>query len=216
MASDADNIEQTQRQLRYRLLNWTVHVDLAKAHFQDVVRQKAGENYFEALYVSYEESECQIQLFAGAHPVGRPQTVWDSRVRIKSQRLYVEKGAALVISQSIRGEVAVVLYPYQSERHRRREESIVWGVFDDPAEITTARLQKMTKDFFTYIRCSSLHFTPSFSDNFRVDWLLLRSRRYDEQGVWRFILTHPLLLAVGILGSIASIWGLVLVFKGAN
>jgi len=216
MASDTDNIEKTGRQTWYRLLNWTVHVELAKAHFQDVVRQKANENYFEALYVNHDDGERQIQLFAGAHPVGRPQTVWDSRGRIKSQRLYVEKGAALVMSQSIRGEVAVILYPYQSERHRRREDFLVWGVFDDPAEITTSRLQRMTKDFFTYVRTSSLYFTPSVSDNLRIEWLLFLSRRYDEQGVWRFIFTHPLLLAVGILGSIASIWGLILAFKGAN
>ncbi|HWB45880.1 MAG TPA: hypothetical protein VG900_10605 [Hyphomicrobiaceae bacterium] len=213
MATDAQNIEQTQRETWYRLLNWTMYVELAKAHFQDVVRQRQKEGYFESLYVSHDENERQIQLFAGAHPVGRPQTVWDSRGRIKSQRLYVEKGAALVMSQSIRGDVAVVLYPYQSEKHRRREEFIVWGVFDNPAHITIARLHRMTRDFFIYIRCSSLYFTPSFLDNLRINWLLLRSRRYDEQGVWRFILSHPALVAVGLLGSIASIWGLVLALR---
>ncbi|HYD58482.1 MAG TPA: hypothetical protein VEB41_16370 [Burkholderiales bacterium] len=213
MAGDAHNIEQTQLHTWYRLLNWTVHAELAKAHFQDVVHEKAAENYFEALYVSHDENERQIQLFAGAHPVGRPETVWDASGRIKSQRLYVEKGAALVLSQSIRGEVAVILYPYQSEKHRRREEYLVWSVFQDPAEITAARLQKMTRDFFTYIRCSSLRFTPSFSDNLRINCLLLRSRRYDDQGVWRFVLSQPLLLTLGILGSLASIWGLILALR---
>lgn len=66
----------------------------------------------------------------------------------------------------------------------------------------------MTRDFFTYIRVSSLRFTPSFSDNFRITWLLLRSHRYDEQGALKLIFTHPSFLAVGLLGSLASIWSL--------
>lgn len=202
------NIEETRRRIWYRQLNWTVHADIARRHFEAVARKAENDRYFELLYVTQDKGERQLQLFAGAHPVGTVPTVWHQHGGLKRQRPYVEKGAALVMSQSIRGEVAVFLYPYESEEHSRKEKLIVWGVFDDPAKITDARLRRMTRDFFTYIRVSSLHFTPSFSDSFRINWLLLRSHRYDEQGVLKLIVTHPLLLAVGLLGSLASIWGL--------
>lgn len=213
MTGDARNIEETQRRIWYRQLNWTVHADIARRHFETVAREALNDKYFEFLYVTQDKGERQLQLFAGAHPVGTVRTIWDGQGGLRRERPYVEKGAALAMSQSIRGEVAVFLYPYESEKHGRKEKLIVWGVFDDPAKLTDARLRRMTKDFFTYVRVSSVHFTASFSDNLRINWLVLRSHRYDEQGLLKLILSHPMLLALGLLGSLASIWSLAQAFS---
>lgn len=207
MWNNAQNIEETRRRIRYRLLNWTVHAELAKKYFEEVARKRREDGYFEALYVTQDSNERYLQFFAGQHPVGMPQTTWDKCGRLV-RRLHVEHGAALLMSQSIRGEVAVFLFPYKSAKHGRRENFIVWQVFDDPAEITKMALRRMTRDFFTYIRVSSTHFTPSPVDRLRISWLLLLSHRYDEAGLLRFILSGPVVLAVSLLGSLASILGL--------
>ncbi len=130
-----------------------------------------------------------------------------------SQRLIAEGGAELVISLSVTGEVAVLLYPFKSERHDRKEKLLVWAMYSDPTEITRPRLKRMTVDFFTYMRASSVFLTPSLSDKLRIQWLALKSRCYDQQGLLRYVLNHPLVSIVGVIGAIAGIIGLIAMIK---
>ncbi len=99
MANDARNIQETRRRVWYRQLNWTVHADIARQHFEAVARKAENDGYFELLYVTQDKDERQLQLFAGAHPVGTVPAIWDHHGGLKRERAYVEKGAALVMSQ---------------------------------------------------------------------------------------------------------------------
>jgi hypothetical protein len=210
---DPKNLELTRQQLWYRRLNWTIHSEIAFEYFQKVVREAKEAGYFETLYASPANSGSAVRLFAGSHPVESMPAGLGSDGRPTSQRLISEGGAELVISLSVTGEVAVLLYPFISERHARREKQLVWAIYSDPTEITRQRLKRMTDDFFTYMRASSVFLTPSVSDKLRVRWLALRSRRYDGEGLVRHIFNNPWISIIGFMGAIAGIIGLFLTIK---
>lgn len=209
MADDDANIRETHEARRYKRLNWGVHVGQIEAYFQTVGEKARNDRYFEALYVSRDDANRQIQLFAGAHPVGAADPVWDAHGRLRQGRLYVERGAALVISQSIQGDVAVILYPYVSDQHRRKEDHIIWCVLDNPSHIAERALRRMVKDFFVYIKVSSLMFTPSSFEEMRINLLLFRGQRYvDGTSMAKLLFSHWFWIVLGAVGSVASIYSL--------
>ena len=74
------------------------------------------------------------------------------------------------------GAIAVFLYPYESELMRREEKLIVWGVFDDPLDITARVLKRAIADFTCYARVSSVLDGGTRADHRRID----RLRRRDH------------------------------------
>lgn len=64
------------------------------------------------------------------------------------QRKIIEKGCALVFSQSPSGEVMVLLYPYKSEVHSRAETNIMLHAGLHPEKITKKLVKNIsTKQF---------------------------------------------------------------------
>lgn len=194
---------------RYKMINWTVHVKKIKKHFEMVCEQTKKANFFENLYVSENDDHHQIQLFSGQHPIGTSEVARDAFGREISRKLHVEHGAALVLSQSTLGDVAVILYPYESEKLSRVNPHIIWAVFPDPTEVTDDVLDRVTRDFFRYMRVSSTLFSESMFDRLRIQYLEFRSKKYTGDGsAAKLFFSHWLWVALGAVGSVASIYSL--------
>lgn len=191
----------------YKMLNWKVHVEKIEKHFGAVCEQAKKANFFENLYVSRNDEHRQIQLFAGQHPIGSSEVTRDALGREIGFRLHNEHGAALVLSQSTLGDVAVILYPYSSEKMSRIQPHIIWAVFSDPTKITDSVLNSATRDFFRYLRVSSALFSESLADRLHIQYLELRSKRYTGGGgITKLVFSHWAWVFLGAIGSVASIY----------
>lgn len=159
---------------RYKLINWqTVVVELVERQFEKAATEAEAAGHHERLYVHQDGPNRLIQLFFGKHPVGT----------VAGGGFAVERGAALVLSQGATGAIAVFLYPYESELGRRQEKLIVWGVFDDPLEITESVLKQVIDDFLCYARVSSVLDGGTPADRRRVNRLIKRDRFQSKEQV---------------------------------
>ncbi len=117
----------------------------------------------------------------------------------------VEDGAALVVSKSLRGEVAVFLYPCVSSGMTLKEKNLVWDVYDSPAQLTPRKIEQAITDFFHYIDVSSADLVPSKQAMRRIEAIRKRQHRYVETqdnspaSVWR-LLSKPWAILGGISG----------------
>jgi hypothetical protein len=195
----------------YKTLNWNVQVEKIERHFLDVAETAKKEKFFEVLFVDRDDEHRTVQLHAGKHPIGSSETIRDGFGRATGWRIDVEHGAALVISQSALGGVAVILYPYQSEKVQRVEPHVIWAIFKDPTAVTGAVLRAAVADFLTYVRVSSALFNESTMDRLRIRYLEYRGKKYKDGeggGVVSFIFSHWLWIFLGAAGSVASIYSL--------
>ncbi|HGT2342732.1 TPA: hypothetical protein ACMX4R_000267 [Yersinia enterocolitica] len=184
------------------MLNWTVHVKKTEPHFLDVCEQAKKAKFFEGLYVSHNDRYRQIQLFAGQHPIEVFDRTHDALGCITNREFDIECGAALVLSQSFLGDVAVILYPYSSKNLSRIQTNIIWAVFSDPRKITDTVLKSATKDFFCYMRVSSTIFSESRIERLRIKYLEFRSKKYVGDGsIIKLIFYHWSMLFLGRLGQ---------------
>ncbi|WP_139123842.1 MULTISPECIES: hypothetical protein [unclassified Aeromonas] len=192
----------------YRMLNWQVHIEKIESHFKAVCTQAEKDSFFEDLYVSRNDENRQIQLFAGSHPIGETDETIDAFGRVIGHRILSEQGAALVLSQSILGCVAVTLYPYSSERLSRIQPHITWSILSDPTQITDSVLKSATRDFFCYMRVSSSVLSDNLLDRLRIRYLELRSMKYNGGSFVKLVFSHWSWVFLGAVGSIASIYSL--------
>lgn len=193
----------------YKLLNWTVHVEKIEKHFGVVCESAKNANFFEKLYVSRDDENRQIQLFSGKHPIGSSGVTRDAFGREIGRKLHTEHGAALVLSQSILGDVAVILYPYSSEKLTQVQPYIIWAMFSDPTKITDAVLKSATRDFFIYMRVTSVLFSESLSDRLLIQYLEFKSKKYTEScNLPKLVFSHWSWVLLGAIGSIASIYSI--------
>lgn len=210
------NLRKEQSQLRrwYKELNWGVHRKLAEEFFQIVIIQAEQEGFFEKLYFSVNDQERQIQLAAGNHPAGRAEPAFDQNGNRAGQRIPTEGGAALVISQGGDGSVCIFLYPFRSEKMNMKTSHITWAVFSDPTKLTQYVLHDVTRDFFIYMKVSSVHFSESFSDKFRIKYLELKGLKYaGGDGLLPFVVRHlkEVVLLAGAVGG--AVGGFYTIFK---
>lgn len=193
-----------------KLINWDTQVEKIEKYLKSITTQAKNESYFEDLYVSREENKRQIQLVTGVHPIGSIEIINDSQGRETGRRIKTEHGAGLVISQSIKGDVAIILYPYASEELRQADNYIIWDIFSDPKKITERVLKAAVNDFFTYARVSSALFNESVSDRWRIRYLSFRGKKYiGNGGLAKLLFSYWLkgiVATLGIIGSIASIY----------
>jgi len=209
MQKESKKNEAAARERSYKLLNWKVHVKTIEKHFGSVCEQAKKISFFENLYVSRNDDHRQIQLFSGQHPIQAPEVTRDAFGRETGYKTHTERGAALVVSQSTLGEVAVILYPYFSEKLRRTQPYIIWGMFTDPTQITDSVLKSATSDFFRYMRVSSALFSEGAVDRLRIRYLEFRSRKYTGSGgIATLIFSHWSWVFLGAVGSLASIYSL--------
>lgn len=160
---------------RYKFINWqAVVIKFVERQFQMAATQAEMAGHHEMLYVSQDSPNRSIQLFFGQHPIGSVSG---------GRGLTLERGASLVLSQGSTGAIAVFLYPYESELIRRQEKLIVWGVFDDPLEITERVLKRAIADFTCYARVSSVLDGGTPADRRRINRLLRRDHFQSEANV---------------------------------
>lgn len=186
---------------------WPALAKIVTEHFSQVAQRARDEKYPEYLYVHRDDSERLLQLFSGAHPID----VTRKRDQYGKNELQVhtEDGAAMVVSQATTGCLAIVLHPYKSQKLRHKHSHIVWKVFNSPKEITTGILNTATKDFFTYMRVSSAVLVESRLDRFRIGYLELRGNNFSDEGaVIKLVFSHWLWIALGAVGSVASVYSL--------
>lgn len=167
--------QQTAELRRHRMINWqTVTIDKVAAQLKQVANQAEQDGHPEKLYVSQDKPHRSIQLAFGQHPVGTTPGGTGPAL---------EHGAALVLSQGANGEVAILLYPYKSELSRREEELIVWGVYDNPVDITERVLKRAISDFVCYGRVSSALDGGTTADQRRIAKLLKRDQFKSKAGI---------------------------------
>ncbi|ETO42513.1 hypothetical protein [Morganella sp. EGD-HP17] len=189
----------------YKIINWNIHVKLFRLYFKNICEQAKKDGFFEALYVSQDDNNRQIQLFSGQHPI-RTHTKTHNT---PSQKINIEHGAALVLSQSDLGDVAIILYPYTSENLTRIQPNIIWSIYSDPTKITDSVLKAATQDFFRYIRVSSAIFSESKLDQYRIQYLELKSKKYTEnKSLAKFIYSDWLWKLLGGISSIITIYAI--------
>ena len=194
---------------RYKLINWHIHVKKIEQYFEKVIEQAKKDKFFESLYISESKEERQIQLFSGKHPIGTSEVKIDAFGNETSRKLHTEHGASLVITQSVTGEVTVILYPYSSEKATRIVSHIIWSVFEDPTKLTDSVIKSMVNDFFIYLRVSSVLFTESKFDRLRIYHLEQRSSKYTGgKSVLSWLFSHWFWVFFGFVGSIASIYSI--------
>ena len=178
MQTENEKNDAAARNRWYKMRNWKVHVEKIERHFGFVCEHEKKEAFFENLYVSRNDEHRQVQLFAGSHPIGNSEVTRDDFGGEIGHKLHSEHGAALVLSQSTLGDVAVILYPYSSEKLSRVQPYIIWAIFSDPTKITNAVLKSAIRDFFRYMRVSGALFSESSLDRRRIQYLEFRSKKY--------------------------------------
>jgi hypothetical protein len=187
---------------------WPALATKVTEHFREVEQQARDEKYPENLYVHRDDSERLIRLFSGMHPIDVTHKR-DQYGEKTGLQVHTEGDAALVVSQATTGLLAIILYPYKSEKLKQKVSHIVWKVFDSPTKITDGVLDAATKDFFTYMRVSSAVLAESRLDRLRIRYLQFRSSKFSgEGGVSKFIFSHWVWVALGAVGSVASIYSL--------
>ncbi|MBN3263031.1 hypothetical protein [Pectobacterium brasiliense] len=205
------DIRKNRSQLRrwYKELNWSIHRALAKEFFDKVALQARQDDFLDYLYVSINANNSQIQIASGSHPAGPQEVIFDQNGKQISKRIPTEQGATLVISQGGDGSVTVSLYPFHSEKMERKVPHIIWAVFADPAELTESVLQDVTRDFFTYMKVSSVHFTESRCERLRIQFLELKGLRYAEGGgILPFVVKNWAKEVIVIAGAVAGVLAL--------
>jgi hypothetical protein len=204
-------IQKTKHAMAARRENheqWPALATRVAEHFSKIALRAIDENYPENLYVHRDDSERLIQLFSGVHPIDVTHKR-DQYGNKKELKVHTEDGAALVVSQSTVGHPAIILYPYKSEKLRQKNSHIIWKIFDGPEAITSKVLNDATKDFFTYMRVSSAVLAESRFDRLRISYLEFRARKFsDEGGIAKLFFSHWLWVALGAVGSVASIYSL--------
>jgi len=153
---------------RYRMLNWSnVLVDCLDRKFEEEIARGFVAAFQEKLYIRHDPQRRSVSLFAGKHPVGNS---------LVGAGIAVEEGAALTVSQGVDGSVAFFLYPFKSELMHRREEKILWGIFNGPDDVRERTIRRAIADAARYWRVSSALDGGSRFDRLYVGYLLLKAR----------------------------------------
>lgn len=197
------------RKHKDKMLSWESHVGKIENHFKVVSEKAKTEGFIDNLYVSRNDENRQIQLFSGQHPIWSFEETCDALGHVINRRIHAENGAALVLSQSQTGEVAVILYPFGSEKLRRVQPYLIWAMFPEPKKVTDRVLRRVTHDFFRYMRVSSSLLSESVFDRLRIQYLEFRSKKYTKgDSVVKLVFSHWLWVFLGAVGSVASIYSL--------
>lgn len=189
---DVKESYQASKRRWYRFVSWSICIDRVQRHFDAVAQECRVSNWMEHLYVSRLDVQRTIQLFFGRHPVtGFPVD--------KDNGMIVEHGATLVVSQGPKGDVIVLMYPFESKKGHLKKPRIIWNHFSSPTELADHVLVEMLQDFLTYARSSSLMMAESPADFKRLEFLENRSRAIE--GSSRFFALRNSAFVALICGS---------------
>lgn len=153
-----------------RRAQWSKLVARASAIMENVAEEAKSKNLFEHLYVldSTTKSELSnklptLQLFFGQHPLGYDE--------FSSNKLVVESGCTLTVSQLVSGQVVCTLYPFCSQLQTRREKYIIACIVSSPDKLGDRRLRRLVSCLMSYAQVSSVYGSPSITDWVCVYWL---------------------------------------------
>jgi hypothetical protein len=197
------NIQETAKNRRYSLINWGVHADEIKCWLEDEAASSVNQ-YFGKPFVLRSDELNHIQLSSGAHAIRH--TSWDKGGHVVPG-VASEHGAALVVTQHPDlATIAIILFPLQSDVLRPRDTQIVWGTFRNPIEITRNIIKQSVSDYRTWCRVTTATMTPSLMDRARINWLLLKSRKYTEgKGLFELFVTSWPVAAISLLFAVVAV-----------
>lgn len=205
---ESQKTKQAMAARREKHEQWPALATKVEEHFSQVAQKARDEKYPENLYVHRDDSERLIQLFSGVNQIDVTHKR-DQYGNKAGLQIHTEEGAALVVSQSTIGYPAIIMYPYKSEKMRRKNSHIIWKIFDSTVAITSRVLNAATKDFFTYMRVSSAVLAESQLDRLRIRYLEFRGKKFSgDGGVAKFFFSHWFWVALSAVGSVASIYSL--------
>ncbi|EGQ8221440.1 hypothetical protein GUM57_24650 [Vibrio parahaemolyticus] len=212
LKKESDKLIASKFELNRRRLNWRLVVQEKVENYLNSISKQAklqGYPFNLYCYVNDEtDNEYTVQLTSSKNKTGVIERI--DTPECKGGTCEIEKGSALVVSFNSTGRVAIIIYPYKSERYSLKEDNIILYQNISPDEISNKLLKKCISKYFMYIRYSSVHgsYCCSFLDHLRVQWMniidirnrhKLLSSFYSISGEWLKI------IGAGIAGYIVAL-----------
>jgi hypothetical protein len=205
--------DKSQRKRYLKRLNWNFQKERVLNTFKKLADDSVNGAFIDRLYVSEDRELRQVQLHSGRHPVGlyiessdEYDVKYDNKVKLD-----VESGAAIVLSQSSSGEVVVILYSFTSKQRKPNIDKLVWSVLSSPDDLTLDVIAQIVSDFFILSRFTSALYTESYWDRFKIIYLSFKGSHYiPKKRMTNILLNHWIVLLVGFIGSVCSIFGIFL------
>ncbi|MBD8663040.1 hypothetical protein IFT59_07210 [Rhizobium sp. CFBP 8752] len=126
-----------------------------------------------------------------------------SDFRDMNGNMIIEKGATLLYSLGIRGEVATMLYGANSDSAKMQEKLIYLRIGHFSAHQLRSKMHRDIRDLVAYAYCSSVDTEPTFGERVRV-WFIRRfcPRYVDDKFTtaegydWVFSTTRAAMMAI--------------------
>ncbi len=210
--SESIRLEKSSFELRRRRINWRHEAKSRVVCYLKAVCDAVEEcSYPFPMSLTVHDktkNEETIQLSSSANFTGVLEE--DGRSGCKSLKFESEKGASLVISFASNGSVAILIYPYKSERYSRNEENIILYYNLSPDAVTDTLLRKCVSKYFVYIRNSSIYgsYGSSFVDYIRISWMVaidIRNRRKLYRSAYIMLVEWSKLIGAGVVGYIVAV-----------
>lgn len=207
-------------ELQRRRLNWSISV---KPRILDFCRKFADEancnGYPYRLFCNQGSTDINaetIQFGIGINYTGieKFERIHSENSITNKHTKVLEKGSALVFSQSPSGDILVLLYPYKSEVHQRTEEYIILHGGVEPDHLTNKLVLKALYKSLFYARLSSLNGIAngySLLDRaslFKMNFFDTRSRMKRRNNIldldsewWKIIITATATLIITLVAQ---------------
>ncbi|MFA1560561.1 hypothetical protein [Aliivibrio fischeri] len=157
-------LERGRFEIARRRLNWSMFV---KANvltqckeFANIENEKGYPYHLFCESGSKDINAETIQFGMGMNYTGIVKVdskINETGVVVETQNHIFEKNCSLVFSQGPSGLIMVLLYPYKSEVHSRKEDYIILYNGLVPEELTKNKVDKIINKFLFYARISSLN-----------------------------------------------------------
>jgi len=184
--------------------DWSSFSEKAKDFFQKIIDEFEKDQFFDKLYIDEgvlpfveRKNQNTISLRFGSHPTGISSIEYYPDSKLKSAKATIERGGALLYSQSINGQVVCIIYGSKSELIKPKDDYFVFKRYKQPNKISEEELIKATKVFFWYARITSFITRFSIWDTYKLDFYKIRS--FTTNLGWNTIF--------GVIGAIATVIG---------
>lgn len=174
----------------YRRVSWYIVAERLCRRFQQAADEARIELPWEHLYVQHDAQSRSVSMWFGQHPL--PGVVNGD----------LEIGASMVVSQDLRGGVAVLFFPCESLNLQQNKPKVIWGYFDGPELLTESSTRKMVRDFMRYGRATSGLMALSSADRLVLEMLEERSLGLESKTTLAGL--HTWATGALVLGSLAT------------
>lgn len=109
-----------------------------------------------------------------------------------------EGGAAITFSQGIEGKVIIMLFPFNSDIHKIKEDNIIIGYGINPNNLNERKIRKYLRVFFNYCEATSIISGNNYKSYFFRCWIKFHDIRNKKiQNNSAFVLIERIILAFG-------------------